>query len=1390
MPNATFKPHPFTQESRYIGAVPENKTLQEIVDDFDVPQHMKDWMVITINGARVPIDMWKFTTPKPDAHITILALPMGGGGDSGKNPLAIVAMIALTVVSGGAATALLAGTSIATNAVALGVAKAGIMMVGTMVINALFPPPSQPSPSNIGGAQFYTITGQSNRARTFEPIMRIYGKHKAFPDVAANPYVLSVGKEEYFYGLYCFGYGEIIVENIKIGNTDIGQYDEVDYRIHPNFVKGDLLEIYTDDVFQQPFNVTLQGKNADPFIINTTSTAQSAIIEYNWPLGLGQVSGSGNDRSVTVDLELRFRLKGDTVWIPLESLAPEFSTNVKWPDGKSAEIEHTHCEANENGTGECGIGLEQSTERLYVKAGATTLNMRARIQGGITLQAGLVMFLGGNGYTIVNTVTLGSAYQPVQIVEPLINDLSVYTLVINPIDSDRTFTQNQYPMPVSGRYRFTITRTTYTPFKLGVLVKLPFQGQWEIEVFRSDSYVQDNHKYRNETLLTGLKSIRHISPIAPEKPLTIMEIRIKASKQISGNIDTLSADCTSILDVFDGTNWNLEPTDNPAWIYADLLKGSANNRAAALSRIDGLVLKDWADYCDVPSNNDPSQPRFSCSFVNTGSTTVWELARNVCSSGRATPAVYDGKFGAIWDEKATIPVQVFTPRNSWGFAGSRTFIDQPHALRVTYVDAIAGYQQSEAIVYSDDYNEDGTGGKLVATLFENVILFGVVTYDQAWRMGRYYLAEGILRQETFKVNCDIENLICTRGDLVELSSDVGLIGGVASRIRALQDNGSNWILTADEPFKLTLPDPFNLRVRKLDGTVVTTGISAQISADTIITFGKPDIEVGDLFIYGKQNFVTDNYLIASIDPQQDLTATLTLVPQALDIYGADTGPLPDYDPIISPPLEVPLPDYPTSLTAIEVVTFETRHPTITVDLEWEMPEASPPWVGYNIYFRRSDEEDFDNDDLPIIVESDWVLAAIIQDATAFTFGHILTGEDRSALQIVGTTFDYKVIAFNAINNAPSFAGVGFIGVTIEGDTGLPDNITDLTVNSNSNVLTFAWKMPVGTVDLDGVQIRYSSDNTVTEWASGADLQAVNHLTTSISLPYAAGSYLFKTIDTSGNMAESTEILDIPVFVPDGADKIIWELDDAPLWNGIKDGVVVEAGALKLLPPISPAESTEGYYYFEDNPLLSLEGIYRPHFINTFSSLTGLVDNFVASWNPLSSVEIIAGDIPDGSTDVTIEGRTSLDGINWSQWRAFTGTDANAKHVEFRVRMQSFNNQVELFVPSAFITITLRNRSAIGKGLTAPITGLDVVFEYPFYEPPFVSVLNLEQERGDFPEVTAITRFGFHMLFINNNQEVQRLFDYDAIGVGEEIPLAQMPTLFKPNQVTQVRRRTV
>lgn len=264
-------------------------------------------MNATINGIRVPRELWFRCYPKVGTIINLYAIVRGGGDDDGggKNPVATIAMIALMVVAtwafgpGGAAG--LPGLSAA-------LAYTAVVIIGGLVINSLFPPPKiKKKADEIASSQF-GIGGGSNRVRQNEPFGLILGVFRVFPDYGSLPYTEFSGEDQIAYFLFDFGYNDVNNTDYKVGANPLSTYIGVE-----------LQESGPDGV------ITLFPSNVDSLTagVLVTGVPQQLTTSFN-TVAIGvDIAGTlfsankkGEMLNNAAEFTLQYRPVGATDWLP------------------------------------------------------------------------------------------------------------------------------------------------------------------------------------------------------------------------------------------------------------------------------------------------------------------------------------------------------------------------------------------------------------------------------------------------------------------------------------------------------------------------------------------------------------------------------------------------------------------------------------------------------------------------------------------------------------------------------------------------------------------------------------------------------------------------------------------------------------------------------------------------------------------------------------------------------------------------------------------------------------------------------------------------------------------------------------------------------------------
>jgi hypothetical protein len=493
-------------------------------------------------------------------------------------------------------------------------------------------------------------------------------------------------------------------------------------------------------------------------------------------------------------------------------------------------------------------------------------------------------------------------------------------------------------------HTFTVTSRDSKQIRKAVTFTPPAgdaAGQYDVQVRRVTALNEDNNKINDDVYWASMRSFVNQDPVNNNLHGTVarMGLQIKATDQLNGAVSQLNMVGSAIVPDYAGTGsgssvWVAGETQNPASLYLYVLRGNAAARPVDDDEIDWAAFESWHAFCET---ND-----FKYSDYVQSKTSVSELLTFIAGAGRAQPARRDGKYSVIVDRPRSTAVQMFTPRNSHGFSAMKVFDDEPHAIKIQFVNEDNGYQQDECFVYADGY---GIGN---ATQFETITLRGVTRYDQAWKEGRYRMAVRKLRPEVYTLNVDIEHFVATRGDLVKVQNDVILVGITSGRVKGLVTSGSDITgIEIDEAVSPPVGETCAVRLRLADGSFVVQDVTNTPGFETTtLTFSAPVVGVveGDLFAFGVSGKETGDYLIMAVSPGDDMTAQLTLVDYSPEVYDADTGTIPAFDSNVTPPADIKI--EPPGLSIVAVWSDDTAaipspdgSLTQTMVVAWSIPET-------------------------------------------------------------------------------------------------------------------------------------------------------------------------------------------------------------------------------------------------------------------------------------------------------------------------------------------------------------------------------------------------------------------------------------------------------------------
>lgn len=340
-----------------------------------------------------------------------------------------------------------------------------------------------------------------------------------------------------------------------------------------------------------------------------------------------------------------------------------------------------------------------------------------------------------------------------------------------------------FGIPASGSVRATFTEKTFNfygsnsptePIVITIVWAPVVRTKYEVRVERYTEvqppgafnpvwkYVENSPAYWSKLVSTDT------TKLPAYLDTTKTSLLFRANKDLS-TIESLSALVSQIIPTWDSgtSSWIDAASSNPAFIFRWLLTACPSTlKQVPLSRIDDAGLIEWAAFCDAKG--------FVFNEVVDSQGTLYDLLTKIAAAGRGTLAIRDGKYSVVFDEAQTTPVQMFTPRNSKGFSGTRSFAPTVHGITCRFPNGAAGYQTDIRTVYTPGYNKDGSDGNIMADpkKLQDMDFAGVTSADSIWRLAMYHLAVTETRQNLYSFTTGVENLVCQRGDRIRVANDV------------------------------------------------------------------------------------------------------------------------------------------------------------------------------------------------------------------------------------------------------------------------------------------------------------------------------------------------------------------------------------------------------------------------------------------------------------------------------------------------------------------------------------------------------------------------------------------------------------------------------------------
>ena len=285
---------------------------------------------------------------------------------------------------------------------------------------------------------------------------------------------------------------------------------------------------------------------------------------------------------------------------------------------------------------------------------------------------------------------------------------------------------------------------------------LPQRGRYEIEVTRLTDDAKTNN-IQDRSILVVLQSIRPEYPINSDVPLSITDLRAKATSQLNQTVDNFNLVVSRVLPDWNGNAWVSRETRTPASAFRQVLQGVENAKAVGDEAINLPNIENWQEFClanglTYDRNHDFKQP-------------LADTLAQIAAAGRAAPR-YDGKqWSVIIDRPDNLVIDHVNSRNARSIKWTRNYPKPPDALRIPFLDETNNWAAAERVV-----PWPGHAGDIIIT--EELLLPGKTNPDEIWIEARRRQYELTLRVERYQAIQDGTARTATRGDLVKSAFSV------------------------------------------------------------------------------------------------------------------------------------------------------------------------------------------------------------------------------------------------------------------------------------------------------------------------------------------------------------------------------------------------------------------------------------------------------------------------------------------------------------------------------------------------------------------------------------------------------------------------------------------
>ncbi len=876
------------------------------------------------------------------------------------------------------------------------------------------------------------------------------------------------------------------------------------------------------------------------------------------------------------------------------------------------------------------------------------------------------------------------------------------------------------PVLVQGAQGLLISGAKQEPVRTSVSRSVA-KGQYEIRVRKVTGDVKDS---RNSNEVAVNQILCYQPDTATYTGQARLGVRIKATAQLNGAIDELSAICSVSCPVWTGSAWVTRATSNPAWWFLWFARGATDpvtgdrlyGGGMADSQIDLDAIKAWGLWCDAKG--------LTFDYVLDRKISTAEMLQIIARAGRASPTWQTGKLGVVWDA-ANLPVTaMFGPFNIK--AGS---------FKVDYIgDSTADEIVLNFINPARAWGMDEVRVKVPgATTTNNPLQLdfdGCTNPAMAGREANLLAASQVWHRRRVSWEADIEGWVAGRGDVVQMSHDL-TVWGYSGRVYGRAGN----VITLDK----SIPSGGS-------GTMMIRGPENQMRTVTVTS------DVGDVDVL-------------------TITSDMTGFPLPGD-DGYEGVPDIDwawfFDPMATPGRRF-------KITEVQPSEDGVKFSAIDDDAGYYASESNPylytpprdgAYLG-GVVFGISFNESLVNVQADISnVQIGWALSTAMPADVVVSINDVaqpwIRSEER---QITVQAQTNDVINVTVTPISPTGRGTpASQQYVVQGLTAPLPAVTGLTNVFRDGLTALVWNRVVDVRQPEyEIRLGASWDNSRTvAIVQGLDALAVGNGLYWVAARFASRGYVVHGPADSLQVSGATLVRNV----------LLTEVEH-PAWAGeLGGGTVVLDGELTL-PGIGDILSApdvlaidEVLWYGGAAPTGTYRaansvdiGYVAPVRIDFDIDAYGI--NF--NENVLSLEDIFAvPDILGGSNAqywrVRPQIRHAADDLVFTDWLDYTPGLINARHFEVRLVLETDDTMIVPFVRGFTWVVDVPDMIDRAEGVTVPSGGMTVTYAKSFHAVPNVQIATFDAVNGDRYVLTDSTETSFHIQFFNGATAVSRVMN--------------------------------